>query len=375
MTLIDPCNDHDPVDLSGWLPCPPISIGDVTVDLGTVSISGPVEVITPNGPIDVTGSVSIDGAVTVDGTVNAVITELPPTLEVECLCDVQADGSVVTFTRAHLITAPGGVISSTLLGQFTDSTLATPYATTGTVGSCDLPGDDALFSGLEFVERCDVQADGSVVHFVRAYFVTLTDAGATSTQIGTGWTSQGMQAPYVPTGVEQPCSNCPDCPDDGTTGAPELADIRFTCRCDQQANGTVVSFTRAYAVAVDNGVPTVTEIGSGWTDDTLRMPYVLTGTEVDCGSVGDDVFGVQARKETLAAGGTWSAPMLTQTVSVAVVGDGATFTDSAGTVEPLLTGRVYTWHAVGDDHVIGTPFIIDAGSADVEITYTILAAN
>lgn len=295
--------------------------------------------------------------------------EPQPTLRCECMVDDQGAGVLVPYVTVVAVSydADANVVSTTQVGSFTDDTYATTYAPTGTPTPCDEVGDEVLASKVECVSRCDDLGGGTYVSFVRTYLVQITINGATATEVGTGWTDATMTTPYAVVGTEVDCD---------TIGEDVIAsNLHFECRCDDHGDGTATSFHRAYFTQVTEDLtPVVMQIGTGWTDETLATPYTVTGTEVDCDSIGDELMGVQAHTFILGAGGSWTAPALVQSIGFVTTGNGGTVTDSDGTVSDLVPNRARSWTAQGKDGLIrGNPIVVTAGDAAVEITYTTLS--
>ena len=185
--------------------------------------------------------------------------------ETQTLCDVQADGSIVSFLRTacRLCDGTGNSVIDTELDG------VTPYTQTGTVSACA-----SLARDTELIELCDIQPDGTIVPFLRRMLfdglgnvissVMIDDEGGT----------------YTPTGDVTTCSN------KGSVGEFIL--------CDTLGNGDVVSFVRKYIQDSNGNVVTLVDL-------TLDGdPYIIQGT---VGTCQDDCCPILVADNLCATGG------------------------------------------------------------------------
>jgi hypothetical protein len=141
-------------------------------------------------------------------------------VEPRCKCDdTLNDGSaIVNFVQAYQICVVEGVITSTLLGSFTDDTYQTPYVPVGTVVDCADLGTDAKLSQQRIV---------------------LTDIGS--------WSSSGDVYSYTVKAINAPA---------GTTFTDSLGVV------SNLYTGEVITHTSDSGVLLDASVTITTVVGS-----------------------------------------------------------------------------------------------------------------
>jgi hypothetical protein len=112
--------------------------------------------------------------------------------EVGQWCDLAADGTVIAPVLVEYEYDDQGA----LIGVRTLTPAGNPYTVVGTLGLCPGPAGD-----VEYKIMCDVQADGSVVRFIRGY-VPNGDGTAATDDIDLDGNT------YTPTGTVGICADC-----------------------------------------------------------------------------------------------------------------------------------------------------------------------
>lgn len=251
--------------------------------------------------------------------------------EVLALCDVQADGTVVSFLRRLTLDCSGAVtgLADTMLDG------ATGYTPLGTVGTCDPPsGVD-----VETIPLCVLDAAGEVLQSIRAELIY--DA-ATSTRVATRFVDPATGTPVtVPAGAR--IDVCP---------APETCARQLLERCgcdDTDGDGLGdVPYTELWAVDPCNGQPPV--LLGAYRDGDLAQPYTPTAP-AECTAAellpGPLSTGVRAVTGTAAQDLAGVFPGL-QSVSLTVLAGAVNATMSDGSAVPIPAGVTMTWSVAQD---------------------------
>lgn len=172
----------------------------------------------------------------------------------------------------------------------------------------------------------------------------------------------------------------------GTPGSGVVTDqpasrIEINCLCDDVlGNSTsIVTFYEGFLLEVDtDDVFTSTSLGY-FADSALTTPYTPINI-IDCGSIGEDVIGIEAAYDVVQNGATWASDLLTQKIQIQVIAVGnlgtpPTLTTESG-AQSLFVGTNLEWEAVDSSHVIRGAFSIATGAGDtVAIASTRLTTN
>lgn len=196
-------------------------------------------------------------------------------------------------------------------------------ATVSTVTLCDLPGGGEC---TRFLRHLVLDCDGSVT------------VAADTTLAGT---------PYTPVGEVVDCSECP------------ADQTRLLELCDQQGDGTAVTFLRWLTVNSDGEV-------TGQRDTELDgvTEYPPTGVVGACDQTAEPCVPVPmcARLTSITGPGDWLAPDGIESVSLHVTAGPVTVIDCAGEETALPDGcGTLSWSAPGTSCVPGTlcgPFVV-----------------
>lgn len=245
--------------------------------------------------------------------------------EILVLCDVQPDGSVMTFLRRITYDCGGAVT-----GQ-ADTTLdGTAYTPLGTVGTCD-PSNSV---DVETWPLCILNTDGSVMQHVRAEQVY--DANGTAAGLPRLVDAVTGLPVAIPGGAT--IGVCP---------GPETCarQIVERCGCDDTTGDGLgdVQYTELWAVDPCNGEPPVL-LGT-YLDGDLTQPYTPVAP-VECTAAemlpGPLLTGVRAVTGTTPQDLAAAFPGL-QSVSLTVTAGTVNVTMSDGTAVPIPAGVTMTW--------------------------------
>lgn len=276
------------------------------------------------GAINGFSDYTIGGAAYVPtGTVGSCI---PRDVETIVLCD--SAGVPNRFLRTYVYNSAGGVQS------FTDTTLAgAPFVPTGAVGLCTTP----VATDLDFAE--EVLCDGNGTPFIRRF--TFNSA----TGVVTATTSLNLAGgAFAPVGTVGTCTGC--CPVVMGEGCTNTGSGRYTAL--RLANGTIslVDSVTGSTILQANIVPC-----PGATAQTLTAQHRMVADADAAWTPGADVVG------TLTS------------VTYTVISGTATVTDQNGTVASVPVGVTATW-VVEDGNTLTGPQSIDAVGGQTYVLWT-----
>lgn len=358
------------------------------IDPGTGEINGLVLVQYTYNPDGTIASTELINAVTgapyvPTGNVTVCPTDTStPDNDMQALCDVQANGTLVPFIRDYRHDVNGVIVS------VTDYTLAgTPYTVTGTVGSC-IPRD------VESLILCDA----TPTRFLRTFVYN----SAGSVQSFTDTTLAG--APFTPTGAVGVCATTVQADTDFVEEV--MSDANGTCFLRlfrfNSVTGALISttnttlagaaFTPVGAVTAGCGTccPQVladdlcTNTGSGQAsairaaNGTVTLIDSVTGATVTQANIipcPDQVAfnPVNAQMLSLADTQAWTSALVTgvaTSVTMTVISGTATVVDSNGTGTPgLPAGYSATWEH-SNEGVLTPPQSITANGGTTVIVWT-----